>query len=156
VDGAQRPGVRRWLSAARHPARRDGVIAAALLVLPWALAWALEPHHHLDTTAVTILVSVTIPLSGLWLTWATFRNASPAPADTGAGPGIIITGPGALVADRGGTGIGQVVYQQRRDVTGKPVRLADPPPLLAGREDLLAELAAQLGANLAGWTQEAT
>jgi hypothetical protein len=36
------------------------------------------------------------------------------------------------------------------------VRLADPPPLLAGREDLLAELAAQLGANLAGWTQEAT
>jgi hypothetical protein len=48
-----------------------------------------------------------------------------------------------VVADRGGIAIGQVV-QQRRGVTGKPVRLADPPPLLAGREDLLAELDARL------------
>ena len=54
--------------------------------------------------------------------------------------GGIAIGPGSVVADRGGTAIGQVVYQQRRGVTGKPVRLADPPPLLAGREDLLAEL----------------
>jgi hypothetical protein len=76
VDGAQRAGVRRWLSAARHPARRDGVIAAALLVLPWVLVWALAPHHHLGAPAVTVLVSVTIPLAGLWLTWAAFRNAS--------------------------------------------------------------------------------
>ena len=121
------------------------MIAAALLVLPWVLAWALAPHHHLDATAVTILVSVTIPLSGLWLTWAAFRNASrPAPADGGAGPGIITAGPGSAVAGRGGTAIGQVVYQQRRGVTGKPVRLADPPPLLAGREDLLAELGTRL------------
>ena len=37
-----------------------------------------------------------------------------------------------------------MVYQQRRGVTGMPVRLADPPPLLAGREDLLAELDTQL------------
>ena len=141
----QRPSVRRWLSAARHPARRDGVIAAALLALPWALAWAVAPHHHLDATAVTILAAVTIPLSGLWLTWAAFRNASrAAPADSGARPGIIAAGPGAVVADRGGTAIGQVVYQQRRGVTGKPVRLADPPPLLAGREDLLAELDTRL------------
>ena len=85
MDGAQRPSVQRWLSAARHPARRDGVIAAALLVLPWALAWAVAPHHHLDSTVVTILVAVTIPLAGLWFTWAAFRNASwPAPADGGA------------------------------------------------------------------------
>jgi Tetratricopeptide repeat len=47
------------------------------------------------------------------------------------------------VADRGGTAIGQVV-QQRRGITGKPVRLAEPPPLLAGREGLLAELDARL------------
>jgi hypothetical protein len=36
MDSAKRFSVRRWLSAARHPTRRDGVIAAALLVLPWA------------------------------------------------------------------------------------------------------------------------
>ena len=52
-------------------------------------------------------------------------------------------GPGSVVADRGGIAIGQVV-QQRAGVTGKPVRLADPPPLLAGREDLLAELDTRL------------
>lgn len=121
------------------------MIAAALLVLPWALGWALAPHHHLDATAVTILVSVTIPLAGLWLTWAAFRNASrPAPADSGARPGIITAGPGSVVADRGGTAIGRVMYQQRRGVTGKPLRLADPPQLLAGREDLLAELETRL------------
>ena len=34
--------------------------------------------------------------------------------------------------------------QQRRGITGKPVRLAEPPPLLAGREELLAELDARL------------
>jgi Tetratricopeptide repeat len=34
--------------------------------------------------------------------------------------------------------------QQRPGITGKPVRLAEPPPLLAGREDLLAELDARL------------
>src|SRR5216683_1165361 len=48
-------------------------------------------------------------------------------------------GPGAVFADRAGIAIGQVV-QQRPGVTGKPVRLADPPSVLAGREDLLAEL----------------
>jgi hypothetical protein len=36
------------------------------------------------------------------------------------------------------------VVQQRPGITGKPVRLAEPPPLLAGREDLLAELDARL------------
>jgi len=47
------------------------------------------------------------------------------------------------VADRGGIAIGQVV-QQRPGVTGRPVRLGEPPPLLAGREALLAELDARL------------
>jgi hypothetical protein len=63
VDGAKRFSVRRWLSAARHPTRRDGLIAAALLVLPWALVWVRAPHHHLDATAVTSLITVTIPLA---------------------------------------------------------------------------------------------
>ena len=52
--------------------------------------------------------------------------------------------PGAAVADRAGTAIGQVVYQYRRGVTGKPVRLADAPSPLVGREDLLAELDTRL------------
>ena len=120
------------------------MIAAALLLLPWAL-WALAPHHRFDATAVTILVTVSIPLAGLWLTWAGFRNASrPAPADSGTGPGIVTAGPGSVVGDGEETAIVRVVYQQRRGVTGKPVRLADPPPLLAGREDLLAELDTRL------------
>jgi hypothetical protein len=144
VDGARHPGVRSWLSAARHPARRDGVIAAALVVLPWALAWVLAPHHHLDTTLVTILVPVAIPLAALWLAWAAFRNASRPSVGSGAEPGIMTAGPGSMIADRGGTAIGQVVYQQPRGVTGKPVRLDDPPPLLAGRADLLAELDTRL------------
>jgi hypothetical protein len=36
------------------------------------------------------------------------------------------------------------VVQQRPGVTGKPVRLADPPSLLAGRKDLLADLHTRL------------
>jgi hypothetical protein len=39
------------------------------------------------------------------------------------------------------------VVQQRPGVTGKPVRLADPPPLLADREDLLAELDTRLSGS---------
>ena len=46
------------------------------------------------------------------------------------------------MADRGGIAIGQVV--QRAGITGKPVRLAEPPLLLAGREDLLSELEGRL------------
>ena len=113
-------------------------------MLPWALAWVLARHHHLDTTAVTSLVTVSIPLATLWLAWAAFRNASRPSEDSGAGPGIMPSEPGSVVADRWGTAIGQVVYRQRREVTGKPVRLGDPPPLLAGRADLLAELDTRL------------
>ena len=143
-EGAQRPSVRRWLASARHPTRCDGLIAAALLLLPWAL-WALAPHHRFDASAVTILVTVSISLIGLWFTWAGFRMASrAAPADSGTGPGIVTAWPGFVVADGEETAIGRVVYQQRRGVTEKPVRLADPPPLLAGREDLLAELDTRL------------
>jgi hypothetical protein len=158
VGDGQRVGLRRWLSAARHPAWPDGVIAAALLVLPWVLAWGLAPRHHLDATTVIFMVSVTIPLAGLWLTWAAFRNANrPSLADGGAAPGGITArpgsavagrggiafGPGSVMADRGGTAIGQLV-QPRPGITGKPVRLAEPPPLLAGREELLADLDARL------------
>ena len=43
------------------------------------------------------------------------------------------------------------MVQQRPGITGKPVRLADPPPLLAGREDLLAELDARLAGGDGSW-----
>jgi hypothetical protein len=104
--------VRGWLSAVRHPGRRDGVIAVVLLVVPWVLLWVLAPRHHLDATAVAILAAVSIPLAGLWLAWAGVRNASGSgPAGSVAGPGTITAGPGAVVAGPGGTagGPGSVV-----------------------------------------------
>jgi hypothetical protein len=169
VGGAKRPGVRDWLAAARHPGRRDGVIAVALLMLPWVLAWVLAPRHHLDATAVTILVAVTIGLSTLWLTWAGIRNASragptdgeAAPANITAGPGsavagaggaaggqdAVVAGPGgtaigqgAVVATYGGTAIGQVVQPGRPEAAGLPISLPPRPAALAGRVELLAEM----------------
>ena len=130
VGGVKRLDARSWLSAARHPERRDGVITVAWLVAPWVLWWALAPRHHFDATATGILVAVSIGLATLWLTWAALRNAGKnSPADSGAGSTIITA-----------ESVGQVVYQPHRGVTGKPVRLAAPPPLLAGRADLLDEL----------------
>jgi hypothetical protein len=122
------------------------MIALILLLAPGAvvLAFVLR-HRHLDSGAVGILATACLGLPALWLAWVGYRVASrPSLADRSAGPGIITAGPGSVIAERGGTAIGQVVYQQRRGITGKPVRLADPPPLLAGREDLLAVLDTRL------------
>jgi hypothetical protein len=145
------------------------VIAVALLVLPWVLAWVLAPHHHLDATAVAILVAVTIGLSTLWLTWAGIRNAGRAgpadgeavPANITAGPGsavagaggaaggqdAVVAGPGgtaigqgAVVATHGGTAIGQVVQQGRPEAARLPISLPPRPVALAGREELLTEM----------------
>ena len=119
-----------------------------LLALPWAVALALVlRHHHLDSGAVGILATASLGLPALWLAWAGYRDTRPRSADSGDGLRIITVEPGLVVADRVGTAIGQVVFQQRHGVTGKPVRLADPPPLLAGREDLLAELHTRLTAG---------
>jgi hypothetical protein len=41
-------------------------------------------------------------------------------------------------------GVGQLTVPWRPEPAGQPVRLAPRPPLLAGREELLAELHAQL------------
>jgi hypothetical protein len=49
-----------------------------------------------------------------------------------------------VAADRGGTAIGTVSLQRRPEVAAMPVRLAPRPAFLAGREGLLAELAARL------------
>jgi hypothetical protein len=121
MNGAHHSGMRRWLSAAVHLPGRDGVIATALLVLPWVLVWALAPHHHLNTTAVIILASLTIPLSALWLTWKTYKATRVGSADGGAGPDVIKAEPGAVVAIDRGTAIGQdaVVANDRGTAIGK-------------------------------------
>jgi len=61
----------------------------------------------------------------------------------GADEGSIGVGLGTVAADRGGTAIGQVVYQQRV-VAEKPVRLAPRLTFRASREELLTELDARL------------
>jgi hypothetical protein len=78
MDRAKRPGRRHLLAAARHPARRDGVIALLLFVLPW-VALLVVRRHHLDVGTVVAVISAlaaaSIGLSTLWLTWAALREA---------------------------------------------------------------------------------
>ena len=76
VNAAKRPDWRSWVAAARHPAPTDGVIAVALLVLPWVIVLALKLLHHLNDTAVTILASASIGLPTVWLAWVPIRNAN--------------------------------------------------------------------------------
>jgi hypothetical protein len=65
-----------WLTSLRHPARRDGLIALALLLLPGFIAIALSRHgHELDSTVVTTLISISLGAPVMWLTWATYREA---------------------------------------------------------------------------------
>src|SRR5215471_13381815 len=76
MNGAKRPDRRSWLSVVRHPARRDGIMALALFLLPWLLALGLERRdHHLDGGTIAILVSVSLGLPVLWLTWALVRDS---------------------------------------------------------------------------------
>src|SRR6266487_2021289 len=75
VNGAKRPDRRHWLAAARHPARRDGVLALALFLLPGVVALVLwRRHHHLDVATVTLLVTAALALPGAWLGWAKHRD----------------------------------------------------------------------------------
>ena len=55
--------------------------------------------------------------------------------------------PGSVGADRGGVAVGRVEYQRRPEVASYPIRLTPRPVLLAGREELLAELDARLSAG---------
>ena len=112
-------------------------------MLPWVIALAREPRHHLDAAAAAVLVSVSIPLATLWLAWVGDRNA--ARSETSA------AGSASVFAGHGETAIGPVVVQRRPGVTGKPVRLADTAPFLVGREDLLADLHTRLSAGDDPW-----
>jgi hypothetical protein len=49
-----------------------------------------------------------------------------------------------VVADRGGTAIGALVYQRHPEEPGLPLRLMQRPAFLAGRGGLLAQLDARL------------
>ena len=75
VSSAKRPDWQHWLDAARHPARKDGAIALAWLLLPWLIALALASRHHLDAVVVAILAAVSIPGAALWLVWVQVRDA---------------------------------------------------------------------------------
>ena len=75
---AKRPDRRHLIAASRHPTRRDGAIALALLLLPWiAFVVAARRHHHLDAGTVA---AVSIGLATLWVAWATFRGSKPSAA----------------------------------------------------------------------------
>jgi hypothetical protein len=121
------------------------MVALALLLLPWVVALALVlAGQHLDTAAVGILAAVSIPLSGLWLAWAGYRDAKGF-GTSGSGqaqPGMTNVGPGSLLGFAGVTG-GQILYQ-RPAREGSPVSLAPRPAMLAGREDLLTDLDTRL------------
>src|SRR5580698_8089389 len=88
VNDARRPHGRNRVVGGRHSARRDGVVAVVLFVLPGVAALGLvRTHHHLDVAAVTVLVSVALGLPVLWLSWATYRAGRRSEAD-GGGPGL--------------------------------------------------------------------
>jgi hypothetical protein len=87
VSGGKRPDGRHWLTAARHPTRRDGTVALLLLFLPGVALVLWSRHHRLDAAAVGILVSVALGLPVLWLTWAAYREAQKSAALSGS-PGL--------------------------------------------------------------------
>ncbi len=148
VNRAKRPDRRHLLAAVRHPARRDGVIALVLFVLPW-VALAPTRRHHLDvgTQAVIFgLAAMSIGLATLWLTWAALRVAQ---RDTGtaAGPSLVEIADGL---------VGRLRSQWQREAKARglndpyPLQVswtaADPP--LAGDLDALRTLAT----SGAGWS----
>jgi NACHT domain len=75
VSRGKHPGGRRWLAAVSHPTRRDGAVALALLLLPWAVALVqVLRHHRLDSGAVGIVATVSLGLPALWLAWVGYRD----------------------------------------------------------------------------------
>ena len=150
MNGTRRSYGRRWLDAARHPARRDGALLWALLVLPWVVALVLvRRHHHLDVGGWTLVLTASVGFPTLWVTWVAFRDSRRSAAAEG-GPGL------PQVADELAAAVGK---QWSREAAVR--RLNDPYPLpvswaaadqdLADAWDLLVELAA----SGAGWPSPA-
>jgi hypothetical protein len=146
VTGTRRSFVRRWFDAARHPARRDGAVLWALLVLPWAAGLVLTRLHHLDAGSWTVVLTVSLGLSTLWVTWATFRAA------------VGETGPGLpQIADELAAAVRR---QWAREAAVR--RLNDPYPLpvswTAAADGLAApwKSLAELASSGAGWPPPAS
>jgi hypothetical protein len=108
---------RRWLDAARHPARRDGAVLWALLVLPWIVGLVLTRRHHLDAGGWTVVLTVSLGLPTLWVAWAAFRDARRS-GSADSGPGL------RRIADELAVAVGK---QWVREAAVR--RLNDPYPL---------------------------
>jgi hypothetical protein len=146
VAGTRRSYGRRWLDAARHPARRDGAVLWALLVLPWVAGLALtRRHHHLDTGGWAVVLTVSLGLPPLWVTWASFRDARRAGAAE-RGPGLPRIADELAVAVRAQWDK-EVAVRRLNDPYPLPVSWAAVPGDLAAPWESLVELAA----SGAGW-----
>jgi len=145
VAGIRRSYGRRWLDVARHPARRDGAVLWALLVLPWVVGLVLtRRHHHLDAGGWTVVLAVSLGLPTLWVAWAAFRDARRS-GSADSGPGL------RRVADELAVAVGK---QWVREAAVR--RLNDPYPLpvsWVAAADLAApwESLAELATRGAGW-----
>ena len=92
MNSTKRQDWRHWLAGARHPARKDGTIALAGVVLTCVIAlllwllWLRQLHLDVGATAglIALFVAVAVAWPPGWLTWATFRNASRSGADRSA------------------------------------------------------------------------
>lgn len=74
LNRVRRPDWRDLLAAA-DPARQDGAVAVALLVLPCGSSPDLVSlRYHLDGGTVTVLVAASLGLPVLWVTWAAYRG----------------------------------------------------------------------------------
>jgi hypothetical protein len=150
VNGTRRSYGRRWLDAARHPARRDGAVLWALLALPWVIALVLvRRHHHLDVGGWTLVLAASVGLPTLWVAWAAFRDARRS-ATADRGPGM------AQLADELAAAVGKQWNQE-----AAMRRLYDPYPLpvswAASDQDLtdVWDLLVELAASRAGWPSPA-
>ena len=124
MNHARRPDWRQWLAATRHPARKDGATAVALLMLPWVVALVLALLHHLGATVVTIVASVSVGLPVVWLAWVPVRNASrtstPSVGDSASGTTVLASPPT-------GRPLAEVTDPFALEVH-RPVLPDDPPP----------------------------
>ena len=144
VSGARGSYGHRWVDAARHPARRDGAVLWALLALPWVAGLVLARRHHLDAGGWAVVLTVSLGLPTLWVTWATFRDARRSGAAE-SGPGL------PRIADELAAAVGR---QWGKEAAVR--RLNDPYPLpvsWAAADGLAApwESLTELAASGAGW-----
>jgi hypothetical protein len=132
MNHASRLDRRQWLAATRHPARKDGAIAAALIMLPWVIALVLWlvwlRRHHLDVgTAAAVIfgfAAVSVGLPVVWLAWVPIRNASRSSAPNA---GDRAPGPAVLARALAGRPLAEVTDPFALEVH-RPVQPEDPPP----------------------------